>query len=136
MIKIVVDTNVFVSSFFGGKPRKIIELWRNGELTICLSAFIVDEYIEILSRLGLRDEYELKQLLKVFAEGRNILFTANLPSLEIVRDDPDDDKFIECAVALDAECIVSGDKHLKSIGNYMSIRILSPTEFLEFIASP
>lgn len=49
----VVDTNVFVSSFFGGNPRKVIDLWKTGELTLCLSTPIVDEYVAVLRRLGL-----------------------------------------------------------------------------------
>lgn len=52
----VVDTNVFVSSFFGGNPRKVIDLWKTGELTLCLSTPIVDEYVAVLRRLGLEGE--------------------------------------------------------------------------------
>ena len=54
MIKIVLDTNVFVSSFFGGNPRRIVDLWKTGEVTLCLSKAIIDEYVEVLRRLGLR----------------------------------------------------------------------------------
>lgn len=132
MIRVVLDTNVFISSFFGGNPRKIIDLWKRGKITLCLSRFIVDEYIEVLQRLGLKDEKELQDLLAVFAEGYNIIFTSEVPSIKIIDDDPDDDKFIECAVALNARCIVSGDKHLRSVKHYMGIDIFNPTEFLEY----
>ncbi len=47
-----------------------------------------------------------------------------------VSKDPDDDKFIECAVVLDAKYIISGDKALLAVKNYMGIRVLSPREFL------
>ena len=130
-MKAVVDTSVFVSSFFGGKPRKIIDLWKTGELTLCLSAPIVDEYTAVLRRLGLEGEDELGELLDLFARGIFVLFAAKTPKLSIVRDDPDDDKFIECAVALEADVIITGDKALKDVGNYMGIRILGPQEFLE-----
>ncbi len=131
MTKIVVDTNVFVSSFFGGNPRKIIDLWKTGEIVLCLSKPIVDEYVEVLSRLGLLDEGELKELLDVFAKGLNVLFSATTPSLNLIEEDPDDNKFIECAVALKSSYIISGDKHLQSIGDYMGIHIVTPTEFLQ-----
>jgi uncharacterized protein len=47
-----------------------------------------------------------------------------------VKEDPEDDKFIECAVALKAEVIITGDKALKTMGEYMRIKILTPQEFL------
>ena len=131
MIKVVVDTNVFISSFFGGNPKKIIDLWNKKKIVLCLSADIVDEYIKVLKRLGLQDENELQKLLNIFAEGHNILFSASTPVLKIVKQDPDDNKFIECAVALKCSYIVSGDKHLKSVRDYMGIKIFSPKEFIE-----
>jgi len=132
MIRVVVDTNVFTSSFFSGNPKKIIDLWKTGEITLCLSRPIIDEYVEVLHRLGLQDEHELEELLGLFARGFHCLFTAKTPSLKIVNDDPDDDKFMECAVALKSSFIISGDKHLTSIEDYMGIKIISPGEFLTF----
>jgi putative PIN family toxin of toxin-antitoxin system len=131
MHRVVIDTNVFISSFFGGVPRKIIDLWRDGEITICLTQPIIEEYIKVLRRLGLTDESEILKLTKLFAEGHNSLFTANTPKVLVVNDDPDDNKFIECAVALDSKVIISGDIHLKSIKKYVDIDILSPREFIE-----
>jgi hypothetical protein len=130
-VKAVVDTNVFVSSFFGGNPRKVIDLWKSGDLTLCLSAPIVDEYTAVLRRLGLEGEDELGELLDLFARGTSILFAAKTPHLSVVRDDPADDKFIECAVALKADVIITGDRALRDVGNYMGIRILNPREFLK-----
>jgi hypothetical protein len=130
-MKAVVDTNVFVSSFFGGNPRKIIDLWKTGELTLCLSAPIVEEYAAVLRRLGLEGQDELGELLDLFARGLNVLYTAQTPQLLIVKADPEDDKFIECAVALKAEVIITGDRALRDVGAYIGIRILSPQEFLK-----
>ena len=130
MIKIVIDTNVFISSFFSGNPKKIIDLWKNGIIKLCLSGEIVDEYVEVLKRFGLQNKSELQQLLKIFSEGHNIIFSATTPSLKIVEQDPDDNMFIECAVALECSHIISGDKHLKSVKNYMGIKIVNPKEFL------
>jgi putative PIN family toxin of toxin-antitoxin system len=130
-MKAVVDTNVFVSSFFGGNPRKVIDLWKTGDLTLCLSAPIVDEYTAVLRRLGLEGEDELGELLDLFARGIHILFAAKTPRLSVVRADPADDKFIECAVALKAGIIITGDRALRDVGNYMGIRVLGPGEFLK-----
>ena len=130
MLKIVIDTNVFVSSFFGGVPREIIALWKNGKVVLCLSQKIIEEYLEVLNRLGLEDKHEIENLTRLFAEGYNSIFTSKTPRLKVVEDDPDDNKFIECAVALDSKFIISGDKHLKDIKKYVDIEILSPKEFI------
>lgn len=130
-MKAVVDTNVFVSSFFGENPRKVIDLWKTGELTLCLSAPIVEECAAVLVRLGLGGEDELGELLDLFARGINLVFTTRTPKLAVVLSDPGDDKFIECAVALKADAIISGDRALRAISSYMGIRILSPQELIK-----
>lgn len=127
---VVLDTNVFVSSFFGGNPRRIIDLWKTGRFKIGLSPAIIEEYIEVLGRLGLTGEPELKEILDLLAQGTGIVFSANPPDLQVVKDDPDDDKFIACAVALKAEIVVTGDKALRKVGSFGGIRILTPAEFL------
>ena len=130
MTRVVLDTNVLISSFFGGNPRKIIDLWKSGQATLCLSKPIIEEYIDVLQRLGLQDEPELEELLQLFGSGHHILFTAKTPHLQIVIEDPADDRFIECAVALKAQYIITCDKALRNIGEYMGIKILTPKEFL------
>ena len=131
-MNIVIDTNVFVSSFFGGNARRIIDLWKNRQVRLCLSKDILDEYVEVLQRMGLKDQQELKELLSLFAKGYHLTFTAKTPRIKVVKEDPDDDKFIECAVALHAEVIVTGDKALQTIRDYMGTKILTPQEFLRW----
>jgi putative PIN family toxin of toxin-antitoxin system len=131
-MRVVVDTNVFISSFFGGNPRKVIDLWKSGEVTLCLSKPIVNGYIEVLHRLGLQNEKEIDELLGLFAHGLHVVFTAKTPELKIVEKDPGDNMFIECAVALKAEYVITGDKALKAIQEYMRTKIVSPNEFLNY----
>jgi len=133
-MRVVIDTNVMISSFFGGNPRKIIDLWKTGQVVLCLSGDIIDEYIAVLKRLGLQDARELEELLGLFARGFHVLFAAITPKLDIVRKDPDDNKFIECAVALKARVVISGDKALMEMRDYMGIKILNPKSFLDYFA--
>lgn len=130
-MKVVIDTNVFVSSFFGGNPWKIIDLWEKGNIILCLSKDILDEYVDVLHRVGLKEEEEIEELLSFFAKGFNILFTTKTPQIRAVKDDPEDDKFIECAVGLKAEVIIIGDRAIKALGQYMGIKILTPQQFLK-----
>jgi putative PIN family toxin of toxin-antitoxin system len=129
-MRVVLDTNVFISSFFGGNPRTIIDLWKDDRLTLCLSQEILDEYIEVLRRLGLDNTQELEELLKLFATGFHIVFTTRTPEVHVAAD-PDDDKFIACALALKAQYVVSGDKALIDVRRYQGINIVTPREFLE-----
>lgn len=135
-LRVVIDTNIFISSFFGGIPRDIIDLWKNGKIVLCLSQNIVEEYIEVLHRLGRQNTKEIQKLTRLFAEGYNSLFAAHTPQIRVVKDDPDDNKFIECAVELDSKIIISGDNHLKEIKKYIDIEILSPREFIDRYNAP
>ena len=129
-MRVVIDTNVFISSFFGGNPRKIIDLWRKEKITLCLSGDILEEYTEVLKRIGLEDEDELRELLTLFSKGFNIVFTAKTTKINVVKGDQDDNKFIECAVALKAKVIITGDKTLEALKEYAGIKILTPAQFL------
>jgi putative PIN family toxin of toxin-antitoxin system len=129
-MRVVIDTNVFVSSFFGGNPRKVIDLWKEEKITLCLSKDILDEYIEVLQRIGLQDEEELGEILSLFGKGFNIIFTVRTPKIKIIHGDPDDDKFIECAMALKAKVVITGDKGIQAIKKYMGIKIQTPVQFL------
>jgi putative PIN family toxin of toxin-antitoxin system len=131
-MRVVLDTNVFISSFFGGNPKAVIDLWKTGRLTLCLSQDILDEYIEVLRRLGLDSAPELDELLKLLATGSHILFTIRTPEVRVVAD-PDGDRFIACALALKAAYIVTGDKALLDVRHYEGIDVVTPRGFLDII---
>ncbi len=134
-MRAVLDSNVFVSSFLSsrGAPRRIVDLWKHGGLTWCLCAEILEEYCEVLGRFGLADAPEFVQMRELFKARRDISWVVIDGLLRVVREDPDDDKFIECAVIADAGYIISGDRHLKARDPYRGIRILSPAAFLRAI---
>ena len=96
-----------------------------------LQVQVDEEYLEVLNRLGLDDEEELTNLTGLFAQGYNSIFTAKTVKLEVVKEDTQDNKFLECAVALNSKIIVSGDRHLKDIKRYIDIDMMSPREFID-----
>ena len=127
--KIVIDTNIYISAiFWGGKPRSVVDLGRNGQVSIFTSSQIEKEINKKLkTKFGLSDE-EVAQILLDFS-------TFTLPikasrKITVIDDDPDDDKFIECAVASRAGFIVSGDKHLLNLKEYKGIKIMKAGDFL------
>ncbi len=131
-MKVVIDTNVFISSFFRSSinPIKIINLWKSGKITICISKEIFEEYFEVLIRLGLANEPELKELADIFQRKENMIYLNMVPKINLEINDKDDLKFIECALTCKADYIISGDKHLLNLKEYKHIKILSPGEFL------
>ena len=128
-MRVVVDTNVLVSSFFGGPPREVIERWKRGEITLCVSRGLIDEYVEVLNRLGLQADL-VQELLELFASGYNLVFTASTSPLQVLKHDLDDNMLFECAVELKAKVIVTGDKAVRSVGRYMDVDVTTPAEFL------
>ncbi len=128
-MRIVVDTNVIASAlFFGGKPYQLLHYIMEGQVNVVASKEIVDEYEEIILRLkqkypALNTKIPLQELLSRFEIIR-------VSSIIHISRDPDDDKFISCAV--DGKClyIVSGDNDLLSIGHYGDIEILSVVDFV------
>lgn len=134
-MRVVIDTNVFVSSFFGGHPGEIIKLWRDQKLILCLSKDILKEYVDVLRRIGLGREEELEELILLFRRGHNLVFSAKTLRIRAVKGDPADDKFIECAVKLKAEAVITGDAAMLALREYQGIRIFNPKEFLQTFAN-
>ena len=131
-MQIVIDTNVFISSFLtDGYLIKVINYWKTGNANICLSNTIVDEYLKVLEKLGLSGEQEVDEIMGLFAKGYHLVFASKTPAPNIVKEDPDDNKFFDCAVALNAKYIISGDKAVLAIEEYFRIKVVSPKEFIE-----
>jgi len=129
MRKVVIDTNVLVSSLFGGRPREVMNLWRDGQFLLCLSDEIVAEYLQVLVRFG-EVKQEAQEFLALLNESENVLFVTPAERIHEVAADAEDDKFLECGVTAGAEVIVSGDHHLLELGRFRDIAILEPTAFL------
>lgn len=129
-MKVVIDTSVFVSSIFGGLPRRVVEQWFTRRITLCLSEEIFAEYQRVLRTLDAVSRDEERDLVAAFAAGDAVLYVEAPPSVEVVSADPADDKFLACAVALEADYIVSGDSDLLELDAYMGIPVVTPRAFL------
>ena len=128
-MRIVVDTNVVISGiFFGGNPRKIIESIVDDAIDSFATTEIIDEYMEIIESMikRKRGSFDQRAFSPLFSS-LNIINSET--EIEMCRD-PDDDKFIECAVDAKALYIVSGDKDLTDLGQHAGIPILKYSELL------
>ena len=129
-MRIVLDTNVFVSGvFFSGPPYQILKAWQEGKFELAVSPEILDEYQRVGETLA--EEHpilDLKPVLEYVVRDARVFSAPPLP--EAVCEDPDDDKFFACALASGCKMIVSGDKHLLKVSGYQGIQVLKPREFV------
>jgi putative PIN family toxin of toxin-antitoxin system len=130
-MRIVLDTNVFISGiFFTGPPYQILKAWRDGRVQLLISPSILDEYQRIGTQLGLQfRDVDLKPFLDLLTVQAEIVLAPTLPP--VIHDDPSDDKFLEAAVAGNASYIISGDKHLLRLSGFQGIQILKPRDFAQ-----
>lgn len=131
-MKAIVDTNVVLSGFFfGGLPGRVLEAWRDDRFTLVLSTPILAEYreagAEFEASYGGADFEAFAALLLVNCEV--VEAPEHLP--QPVCADPDDDKFLACALAAGVRVIVSGDRALRAVSGWNGIKVVSPREFLE-----
>ena len=130
-MKIVLDTNVFISGiFFSGPPSKILQAWRDSKIQILLSEEILTEYQRVAEELSVKfPAVNIEQIIELLTIYGEVFETKDI-SVTIC-EDPDDNKFIECAIASNSKLIVSGDKHLLKISGYQGISVLKPRDFMD-----
>jgi len=130
-VKVILDTNVFISGvFFSGPPYRILAAWRDDRIQLVVSSEILEEYRRVGEILAEgHPEINLLPWIELVIQKASI-FSAP-PLAEGVCHDPDDDKFLACALASGSRVIVSGDKHLINVSGYEGIEIQKPRTFLE-----
>lgn len=132
MIRVVVDTNVYISALmFGGLPGELLDLAFAGGFLLVSSPALLDELDEKLRfKFGLptADADFIRSRLEEVAE-----IVSTTPSLSVIKDDPDDDRVLECAMAGRADMIVSGDRHLLKLGIFEGTPIITVRESMDRI---
>ncbi len=130
-MRVVLDTNVFISGiFFTGPPHVILQSWKRGEIALLISEPILEEYQRVGNQLSKKFRgVDLKPFLSLLVSQAEVVRSAKLPSS--VCSDPDDDKFLACAVVGGCKIIVSGDKALLKASGYGGIQILRPRTFVD-----
>ncbi len=138
-MRVVLDTNTLISGVIsaGGPPRLLLNGARTQVFEMCSSTVLLAELLEVLSREKFATRLAQADLtpLQIVGELRRIAYMV-APDIvpRVIEHDPDDDHVVACAVAAQANFIVSGDKHLHSLGEqYKGIRIVNATQALEFI---
>jgi len=122
---------VISALLFSGTAARLVPLWQSRRITVLISRAILTEYLRVFAypKFQLSDQ-EIRPLI----EEELLPFVETIRvrrRLAVVRRDPDDDKFLECAVAGRAQYLVTGDRDLRELGSFRGTTILSAGEFLE-----
>lgn len=138
MLKVVLDTNQFVSSFIvkEGISAQIFQAWRDFAYILITSNEILAEiarvfqYPHIVKKYHLRKE-NINSFIGLIERDAVVLY--DVPKLEVIKKDPTDNKFLACALESKAQYIISGDSHLLELGKYQSTKIVTAREFLKIL---
>jgi uncharacterized protein len=138
-MRAVLDTNILISRILSpyGNPARIFQRLRDEAFELVLSEPILAEFREMMSYDRLRRLHRLSDE-EIVSAAADLAATATLVEpaerLNVVPDDPDDDKFLEAAVAGEAEFVVSGDHHLLVLKTFRGIRVLTPAVFVAMLS--
>ncbi|MDI6716966.1 MAG: putative toxin-antitoxin system toxin component, PIN family [Actinomycetota bacterium] len=131
--RVVLDTNVLLSAvLFGKVPGEILKLWQSQAFDISISPETLAEFVGKL-RYKFGFPSKLTNELQALISMRSIHVMPEYKTK--VCHDPEDNKFIDVALAANADYLVTGDEDLLVLGNYQGIKILNPKEFLEILKS-
>ena len=127
---VVLDTNIYVSAtFWSGRPYLVIQKAINQDTITFISQDIIAELERVLKRDFLIPKEDINEIID------SVLFFTHLikpkEKLLVIKEDPDDDRVLECALACKAEFIVTQDKHLLKLKGFRKIKIISPKQFLD-----
>lgn len=133
-MRATIDTNVFVSGIFweGNFCSHIIDKWKNKEFELVSSMEIIDELVKTLK------DFKIQMPEDIMGEWRNLIIENSIivePTikLNVIKEDSDDNKFLEAGVAGKVDVIISQDKHLLKLKEYQGIKILNPEEALKLL---
>jgi putative PIN family toxin of toxin-antitoxin system len=134
VLRVTADTNILISGiiFPKGKPFQLLEMAREGKINMTVSEPILDEMADVLARKFGWPPHEIAEARRRVQRMARTVTPA--VQLNVVKEDPDDNRIVECAVSAGSDYIVSGDKDLLRLGRYDAIRIVMVADFLEIAA--
>lgn len=137
MLRVVLDTNVFVSSLLSkkGPPAQVLDAWRAGRYLLITSPPIIAEIKTILDLPRIRKKYliaheDIEQIVNLLE--RDALVVPGRTNVKgAIPVDPKDEMFLACALDAGADLIVSGDRHLLDLAEFKGITIFTVRQFAE-----
>jgi putative PIN family toxin of toxin-antitoxin system len=135
-VRLVLDTNIVVSGvIWGGVPRQLLELGRDGRVTFFTSSVLLDELADVLERRKFAELLASQGVTPAFLMRRYGMLTTLVKPQSIERTvrDVDDDAVIATALAAKADIIATGDSDLLVLHPWQGIRILNAACALQYV---
>jgi uncharacterized protein len=132
VIRVTADSNIYISALhFGGPPDRFLDVARSGVIHLSISEAILAEVTRVL-----RDKFGWSEEALALARARIGDFTEVVTpaqTLDAVREDPADNRILECAVEGNSDYLVTRDNRLLKLNNFGKIQIIKVAEFLEIV---
>ena len=110
MPNIVLDTNCLIMAISAKNDYHLVwQAFLRGDYTLCVSNEIIEEYLEVLSRNI--NPWVAESIVYAILTRRNVKKLVAYYHFDLIAADPDDNKFVDCAIAANAKFIVSEDHH-------------------------
>ncbi|GIW53560.1 MAG: PIN domain-containing protein [Gemmatimonadales bacterium] len=133
-MRVVLDTNVLISAlaFPGSTSDQILSRIRRGEIDLFISPFILAELDRVLREKFRFSKREAAARLGAIRAIAHIVEPTERITIVTAKDD--DNRILECALAAQAEFLITGDKaHLLPLESYRTVRIVTPGQFLDIL---
>jgi len=133
-MKVIFDTNIVASaSFWRGKPFDCLSAWARGEISVYVSPQLLSEYFDTVEELSVRyPDKQRVEWVEYLTASADLVFPSDRAYGETP--DPFDEMVLECAIASDADYIVSGDKkHLLPLREFRGSKIITADAFLKLV---
>jgi len=128
-MRVVLDTNIFISALLGGILGVIVDKWKAGKFTLIITDASAREYLDVINRSKFNFSED-----EIIATTHYLLQSAEFitpqEEITVIVIDPTDNKFLEAAVTGKVNFIVSGDSHLLELKVYQGIAIVTAREFI------
>jgi|SRR3989338_9638742 len=132
-MKAVLDTNIFVSGIhWSGASEKVLRSWFLNKFLLISSPEIVDEFV------GTMISFKVPMKIEDIAWWESLIleksdFIVPKKKIDVVKNDPDDNKFLEAALEGKADYVVTQDRHLLDLKEFEGVKIVTPKEFLRIL---
>ncbi len=138
MHKVVIDTNVLISGIIqrSGFPFKVVKMWEDETLVLVTSSSTIEEAGRVLNYPKIRERYKLtdEDINRTITNLlRYSIIVDDPPEINVIKEDPEDNKILATALAGKADYIISGDAHLLNLRSFRGVEMVTPKRFCEIV---
>jgi putative PIN family toxin of toxin-antitoxin system len=134
MLRVVLDTNILVSGIgWPGFPGRLVDKWIDGKFTLVESPTLLGEFRRVIKdeKFAFLDQDDIDEFFRMLVGKSEVVEPAS--GIDVVKEDPADNRVLECAIAGRADLIVSGDRHLLRLGSFAGVRIVTARQMMNLM---